>query len=141
MSTLVMPDEGEVVALKAMLGHTVAATPLTLRLFSNNHAPAHGDTNASYTEVSGGGYAAFALTGANWTITAGSPSTAAYAAHSFTFTGTTTAPGTVYGYYITDANSKVIVAQMLTAPPFTPAVNGDSVVVTSQITLASISND
>lgn len=141
MSNLVMPDEGEAVALAAMLGKTVAATPLTLRLFSNNHTPAHGDTNASYTEVTGGGYAAFALTGASWTVTPGSPSTAAYAAHSFAFTGATTAPGTIYGYYITDANNKVIVAQLLDSPPFTPVTNGDAVVVTPQITLASVTND
>lgn len=141
MSSLVIPDEGEVVGLKAWLGHTAAATPLTLRLFSNNHTPAHEDTNASYTEVAGGGYAAFALTGGSWTIVAGSPSTASYAAHSFTFTGATNAPGTIYGYYITDNNSKVIVAQLLTSPPFTPVNNGDAVVVNPQITLASVSND
>ncbi len=141
MSNLVMPDEGEVVALKAALGYAAAATPLTLRLFSNNHTPAHGDTNASYTEVTGGGYVAFALTGASWTITAWSPSTAAYAAHSFAFTGATDAPGTIYGYYVTDNNSKVIVAQQLTSPPFTPAVNGDAAVITLQITLGSISGD
>lgn len=141
MSTLVVPNEGEVVAIKAMLGHTAAATPLTLRLFSNNHTPANSDTNASYTEVAGGGYAAFALAGASWVVTAGSPSSASYPVHSFTFTGTTTAPGTVYGYYVTDNNNKVILAQLLTSPPFTPTLNGDSVVVVPQITLASTSND
>lgn len=141
MSNLVMPDEGETVGLKAILGHTVAATPLTLRLFSNNHTPAKADTSASYTEVTGGGYAAFALTGASWTVTPGSPTTAAYAAHTFAFTGVIGGSGNVYGYYITDANSKVIVAQLLNSPPFTPAVNGDAVIVTPQITLASISGD
>ncbi len=141
MSNLVMPDEGEGVALAALLGKTAAATPLTLRLFSNNHTPAHGDTIANYTEVTGGGYAAFALTGATWTVTPGSPSQAAYPAHSFTFTGATSAPGTIYGYYITDNNSKMVVAQLLNSPPFTPVVNGDSVIVTLQITLASVTND
>lgn len=137
MSNLVMPTEGEVVALAAMLGKTAAGTPLTLRLFSNNHTPALGDTIANYTEVAGGGYAAFALTGASWTVTGATPSVASYAAHSFAFTGATTAPGTIYGYYITDVNSKVIVAQLLDSPPFTPASNGDSVTVTPQITLAN----
>lgn len=141
MSNQVIPDEGEAVALAAWLGKMAAAVPLTLRLFSNNHTPAHGDTVASYTEVTGGGYAAFALTAANWVITPGSPSSAAYAAHLFTFTGATTAPGTVYGYYITDNNNKLVTAQLLNAPPFTPAVNGDIVGVTPTITLASITND
>lgn len=140
MANLVMPDEGELVCLKAMLGHTAAATPLTLRLFANNYTPVHGSSNANFTEASGGGYASFALTGASWTVTAGSPTTASYAAHSFTFTGAIGGTGIVYGYYITDANSKVIVAQLLTSP-FTPAINGDSVVVTPQITLASVTND
>lgn len=141
MSSLVIPDEGEAVNLKALLGHTIAATPLTLRLFANNKTPAHGDTSASYTEVSGGGYAAFALTGGTWTVTAGTPSTATYPAHSFTFTGPTGGTGTVYGYYITDANNKVICAQRLDAPPMTPTLNGDSVVVSLQLTLASIVSD
>jgi len=141
MASLVVPDEGEVVCLKAMLGHTAAATPLTLRLFANNRSPAHGDTSASYTEVTGGGYASFALTGATWVITAGTPSTATYAAHSFTFTGATGGAGTVYGYYITDANSKVICAQRLDSPPFTPTLNGDSIIVTLQLTLGSIVSD
>lgn len=141
MSNQVIPDEGEAVALAAWLGKTAAAPPLTLRLFSNNHTPAHGDTNANYTEVAGAGYAAFALTAANWVVTPGSPSSAAYPAHLFTFTGATNAPGTIYGYYITDNNNKMVTAQLLNAPPFTPAVNGDSVGVTPTITLGSISGD
>lgn len=139
MANLVVPDEGEVVALAAWLGKTAPAA-YTLRLFSNNHTPVHGDTNASYTEVTGGGYAAFLLTAANWVITAGSPSTAAYALHNFVFTGAIGGSGTVYGYYITDANNKVAVAQLLNTP-FTPAVNGDMVIVTPQITFASVTND
>lgn len=141
MSTLVMPNVGEVLALKNLLGHTAADTPLKLKLFSNDRTPASGDTAASYTEVAGGGYANVSFTGASWTVTAGSPSTASYAAQTFTFTGTTTAPGTIYGYYVTNNTGILLWAQRLTSPPFTPAVNGDSVVVTPQITLGSDSGD
>jgi hypothetical protein len=141
MSNLVMPNEGEGVCMAALLGKVAAATPLTLRLFSNNHTPANTDTSASYTEVSGGGYAAFALTAANWVVTNGSPTSAAYPVHSFAFTGVIGGSGNVYGYYITDANNKVIVAQLLNSPPFTPLVNGDQVLVTPTITLASVTGD
>ncbi len=138
MSNMVIPNEGKAVALAAILGKTAAATPLTLRLFSNNHTPAAGDTNASYTEVSGGGYAAFAFTAARWSITSADPSVATYASHSFTFTGVIGGSGNVYGYYITDNNNKVIAGQRLDSPPYTPAVNGDSVVVNPLIDLETL---
>lgn len=137
---LVVPNEAEVVALKAWTGKTAAAA-WTLRLFSNNVTPAAADVFATYTEVAGGGYAAKSITAANWVVTAGTPSNAQYAAQTFTFTGATNAPGTVYGYYITDANSKIVVAERLVAPPFTPAVNGDAIIVTPAITLGSVTND
>lgn len=120
--------------LDAVTGKTTE-TALTLRLFSNNITPSNTDTEASYTEVAGGGYAAIALTAASWVAaTVASPSSTSYAQQTFTFTGATTAPGTIYGYYLTNAGGKLVYSQTLTAGVFTPAVNGDNVKVTPVLT-------
>lgn len=137
--TLVVPNVGEVVALNAITGKT-AATTLTLRLFSNNHTPAAATTAADLTEVAGGGYAAIALTPASWSTTGGSPTSSAYPEQTFTFTGATDSPGTIYGYYLTNAAGTLVLAERLAAT-FTPAANGDTVKVTPTITLASVSGD
>jgi len=139
IGTLVVPDQGEQIMLDAATGKT-AATQWTLRLFANNHTPVHGDTEANYTEAAGGGYAGIALTAANWVTTPGSPTSSAYPQQTFTFTGALTTNPTVYGYYVTRADGKLIYAELLTQP-FTPANNGDNVQITPQITLASVSND
>lgn len=124
-----VPSEGKALMLNAITGKTTE-TALTLRLFSNNIVPSNTDTEASYTEVTGGGYAAIALTAASWvTATVASPSVTTYAIQTFTFTGATSAPGTIYGYYITNVAGKLLYSQLLAAV-FTPAVNGDNVTVT-----------
>lgn len=117
--SLVVPSERALIILTDYLTNA-----LTLRLFSNNITPAVGDLAASYTEVAGGGYANKPLTLANWTIAAGDPSSALYnATQEWTFTGTTTAPGTIYGYYVTrDSDGKLLWAERFpaSAVPFTP---------------------
>lgn len=137
--TLVVPNQGEQVLLDAATGKT-AATTLTLRLFSNNYTPIAGTTESNVTEVAGAGYAGIALTAASWVTTPGSPTSSAYPEQTFTFTGATDSPGTIYGYYVTNAAGKLLWAERLAAS-FTPASNGDTVKVTPVITLASVSGD
>lgn len=137
--TLVVPNTGEQVLLDAATGKT-AATTLTLRLFSNNYTPIAGTVAANVTEVAGGGYAGIALTAASWTTTPGSPTSSAYPEQTFTFTGATDAPGTIYGYYVTNAAGTLLWAERLAAS-FTPASSGDTVKVTPTLTLASVSGD
>lgn len=139
IGTLVVPNQGEQIMLDAATGKT-AATQWTLRLFAINHAPANGDTEANYTEAVGGGYAAIALTAANWVTTPGSPTSSAYPQQTFTFTGALTTNPSVYGYYVTRADGKLIYAELLTAA-FTPANNGDNIQITPRVTLASVSGD
>lgn len=130
--TLLVSNSGEIAAL-AYLVNKASPENLVYRLFTNNIAPAEGDTAATYTEAAGGGYASKALTGATWTITAGNPSTAAYPAQTWTFTGALTAGATVYGYYVTRATTgDLVLAENFS--PFTPAANGDNIVLTPQIT-------
>ena len=135
---LVVPNASEKTALELILNQA-----LSLRLYSNNVTPANTDVLATYTVVAGGGYANVDLTYANWTVTAGSPTEALYASHlSFTFTGATTAPGTIYGYYIVDAGGLLVCAERFPAAnvPWTPTA-GALIRIRPRITLASVSGD
>lgn len=125
--TLVVPNVGEVLALEKYL----KLVNLTLKLYSNNVIPAETNTAASFTPVTGGGYAAKTLIAASWSITSGAPSFGLYAAQDFTFTGVTDAPGTIYGYYVVDPDNVLRWAERFTESvvPFSP-VNGSLIRVT-----------
>ena len=111
-------------ALEVEVLTTLMTPALTMKLYSNNVTPGDGDTAATYTEVSGGGYASKPLTFANWTITAGTPSSANYSPiQEWTFTGPTNAPGTIYGYFVTrNSDGKLMWAERFPAAnvPFAP---------------------
>ncbi len=128
---IVVPNQGEQLLLDAFTGKT-AGQNLVLRLFTSNTTPAETDTEATYTEAAGNGYAAITLTAANWTTTPGAPTNTAYAEQTFTFTG---ALGNVYGYYFTQVTSaKLVWAERFTSAPFNIANNGDQIKITPQIT-------
>jgi hypothetical protein len=135
--SLIVPTDAQVIALAAWTGLTAAATPWALRLFSNNYTPVVTDTTGSYTEVTGGGYASIALVAATWVTTAGNPSSIAYPAQSFSFTGAIGGSGTVYGYYMTDSNGVLMGAQLLTTP-LTPTALGDSVTINLVIAMGDL---
>lgn len=117
--SIVVPD-----ALELEVINTLLNTALTIHLYSNDKTPDHADTTASYTEVAGGGYASKPLTFANWTITAGQPTTSQYnAVQTWNFTGPTNAPGNIYGYYVTrDSDGKLMWADRFSGLtlPFVP---------------------
>src|SRR3990167_3121364 len=115
---IVVPDVAEGEMLELILNQA-----LSLKLFSNNVTLANTNTASSFTEVAGGGYASKSLTFANWIITTGSPSNGTYDSHqTWTFTGATNSPGTIYGYYITDAAGVIFYAERFPSAnvPFTP---------------------
>jgi hypothetical protein len=127
---------GEAYLLGAMLGRTTLEQ-LTLRLYVNDFTPIDASTAANFTQASGSGYAAAALTAGSWTVTAGNPATATYPQVTFTFTG---ALGNVYGYYVTKADGTVIFAERFTTAPFNIALNGDNIKITLNITLADLTD-
>lgn len=130
---LYVPRTGQVMALQYLTNKVATPENLVYRLFATNVTPAETDTAATYTEAAGGGYAAKTLTGASWTVTAATPSAASYAAQTWTFTGALTTNLTVYGYFVTRASSlDLVLAETFTS--FTPATNGDNIVLTPQIT-------
>jgi len=131
--TLLVPNNGENIALSYLTGKTGSTENLVYRLFATNVTPAETDTAGSYTEATGGGYASKTLTGASWTITNGNPTSAAYAQQTWTFTGALTTNTTVFGYYVTRVTSTdLVLAETFTS--FTPANNGDQILLTPQIT-------
>jgi hypothetical protein len=124
--TLIITTAGKNKQLQELLNRA-----LTLRLYSNNAVPDVADTAASYTEITGGGYAAKPLTYANWIISGG---VAIYPALDFNFTSATDIPGTAYGYYLTDVDNEVRWVERFeeSVLPFTVA-NGSLIRVRARI--------
>lgn len=129
--TIMVPNVGEELALKNFLNHT-APQNQTLKLFQNNITPAETDTAVTYTECAITGYSAKSLTGTSWTVTAGAPSDAAYAEQTWTFTAGFGA--TVYGYFVVQTTSGILMWAERDASPYTPANNGDQIKLTPALT-------
>ena len=66
--TLVVPNIGEELALKAFLNHT-AGQNQTLKLYKNNITPGETDTAATYTESTFTGYSSKSPTGSSGNVT------------------------------------------------------------------------
>lgn len=130
---LLVPNTGEVIALSLLVNKT-SPENLVYRLYATNVTPSETDTAATFTEATGGGYAAITLTGASWTVTGGAPTSAAYAQQTYTFTGALTTNATIYGYFVTQATSGTLVLAEAFTTNFTPASNGDTIKLTPQIT-------
>lgn len=136
--SLVLADVGADAILKAFFNNVRPAggNNLTLKLFVNDVTPADTDTAATYTEASGGGYAAKTLTNGSWTVATGNdPSDAVYADQAFVFTGPLTTNLTVYGYYVEDADGVLQWSERL-GSTFTPENNGDSLTITPKFQLS-----
>lgn len=136
--SICVPNVGKQQALEDFLNAT-----LTLRLYSNNLTPSSVDTIASFTEVTGGGYASVPLVFANWDYTLGSPTRANYTERfTFQFTGVTTGASTVYGYYVTDSSNIVRWSERFPSAvlPYTP-INGSIIRIRPRFSAGSIFND
>jgi hypothetical protein len=86
----------------------VLSADLKLRLYSNNYSPSVNSVIGSFTEVSGGGYAAEDLLSADWVYGTVSPVAATQTVKTFGFSGATASPSTVYGYYVTNVAGSVL---------------------------------
>lgn len=107
---------------------------LFLRLYSNDVTPAETDTAATFTQVTGGGYAAITLALGSWVITPGAPTIALYTQQTFTFTGATGAPSTIYGYYVVNAGGFLRWAERFPGAnvPFAP-ISGSIIRITPRM--------
>lgn len=138
---LTVPNGGEVFLLNAATGKT-AATAWTLRLYTVISPSLSKDTVvANLTEATGGGYASFGLTAGTWSsASGGSPTSTGYPIHTFTFTGALTTNPNILGYYVTENSGALVFIEALAAS-FTPQNNGDTLDVTLNLTLGSVTND
>ncbi|MCB0256007.1 MAG: hypothetical protein KDI55_19985 [Anaerolineae bacterium] len=130
---LVLVNQGEDIALKALLAHT-AGQDQRLKLYQNNVTPAETDTEAGYTEATFTGYSDVAMAGSSWGFTPGAPSEAAFAQQTFTSSADQTSQS-IYGYFVTQQTSGLLVwAERFPAGPYAIANNGDNIKVTPKIT-------
>ena len=136
--TILVPSAAEKTTLDFMLGAAVPGNQL-LKLYVNNYTLADTTTESLLTEMSTLGYAAKTLTKTSWVTTAGAtsaPATSVYAQQTWTFTAGTAV--TVYGYYVVDATTGLL----LWAEAFTAAKvvqnTGDTILITPSITLSRV---
>jgi hypothetical protein len=126
-----VPDVGENAILEMIVNKTAAQNPV-LRLFQNNITPSDTDTAGAYTESTFPGYSAITLTGASWN-SAASGSIAFGSQQTFTCSGS--ASQSVYGYYITQTSSGILLwSERDASAPFAIANSGDAVKLTPAIT-------
>lgn len=133
---LIVPNASEVTLLQFALGY---ATPgnQTLKLFTNNITPSDTDVAASYTVMSGQGYADITLTKSSWSVTSSAGvGTAVYGQQTWTFTAG--GPTIVYGYYIVDSTTGLLLWSELFNSPKTIANAGDQIQITPTITLSKV---
>jgi hypothetical protein len=129
---MLLPNVAEVQFLKIIL-NKVAQENQTLKLFANNITPSQTDAAGTFTEVSGGGYAAKSLVAAGWTVGGGNPGTAVHTTQTFSFTGTA---GLVYGYFLVGASSGLLYwAERFTDGPYDVAAGDVIENVIPQFTL------
>jgi hypothetical protein len=132
--TLRVPNVGEVKMLENVLNKTAPENQI-LKLFKSNTTPADTDTHATYTEADFTGYTNKTMTGTSWTVTSGDPAQGEYAQQTFTSTAGSQSQS-VYGYYVTQASSGVLMwAERFTDGPYTIVNNGDEIRITPKLTL------
>jgi len=131
---LLVPNQAEVIMLKAFLNHT-APQDLDIKLYTNNKTPDEADTEADYTSMGAvQSYALVSLAASGWTVTPGAPTSAAYPQITWTFSSG--GPTNVYGYFVVQRSSgKLMWAERFTGAPFVVQNSGDTIEVTPAITL------
>jgi len=133
---LVMADLG----IDVLLGTFFVATAVqntALKLYIDNQTPDAngGDALADYTEcLVEAGYDEIELARGTWVLTpANDPTDVVYPQQTFTFTGPLTDAASIYGYFVTNAAGTVLLWAEKLAAPFTPANNGDKLLITPKL--------
>lgn len=134
---IIVPSASEKTLQEYMLGKGTPANQ-KLKLFTNNVTPDDTFVAASLTEFTATmGYADKTLTMASWTVTAGAtgqPATGVYATQTWTFTAG--GPVTVYGYFVTDSGSGLLLWVEKFASSQTVQNNGDTIIITPTLTFS-----
>ena len=133
---LILPTVGENKLLEFMLGK---ATPgnQKLKLYVNDYTPVDGSDHTSFTEMSTHGYAEKALTTTSWSVAQnGGVGEGSYAQQTWTFTAA--AAVTVYGYYVLDTTTGVLLWAERFATSKSVEFDGDQIKITPKITLSKV---
>lgn len=134
---LTLPTASEITFLKFALGHTIPGNQI-LKLYVNDVTPGDADVAATYTEMSTQGYVAIPLTKTSWTVTTvANVASGAYAQQTFPFDGTGGAT-TVYGYYVIDTTSSLLLWAERFGTPKVIEFDGDQILITPTITLSKV---
>lgn len=136
--TILVPSASEKLLADFMLGVAVPGNQ-QMKLFINNVVPDDNTVNATLTEMSTLGYVAKTLTKTAWTNTAGAvgfPATGVYAAQTWTFTAGTAV--TVYGYWVIDVTTGLMLWVESFASPKIVQNTGDQIIITPQITFSRV---
>jgi hypothetical protein len=127
--SLNVPDVGENIVVGCLVNKQTPQD-LVLRLYKNNITPSDTDVAGTYTEAAFTGYAAITLTGASWSAPASGVTS--YAQQTFTASGA--AAESIYGYFLTQASSGILVwSERDAAAPTNIAVTGDNIKITPTI--------
>jgi hypothetical protein len=130
---IVVPNNGETLALGFLVNKSTPEN-LKLRLYESNTTPSETDTTATFTTATFTGYADATLSGASWTVTAGAPSSAAYAEQTFTSSAGSQSKS-VYGYlYLRATTGDIVAAERFSDAPYSIVNLGDAVKITPAIT-------
>lgn len=135
---LLVPNVGEGRMIR-LITNTIATTGenLNIRLFKSNTTPTSTMTLTDYTEATFTGYASVAATSASWTINEGAPTSATQAAAT-TFTCTAATSESIYGYYLSNQQSSVLMwSERFSDGPYVLTNNGDKIILTAQLTVST----
>jgi hypothetical protein len=121
---VIFPDNGLVFQLEQILTATVK-----YRLFTNNITPSLSDVVSTYTEAAWTGYAAVSQTWTNFTLNGVSGHNGFAIAAPITFSNSSGATVTPYGYFVTDSTGTILLAAARFDNPPVSILNGGSALV------------
>lgn len=134
---LIVSNASEVTLMQFALGFSTPGNQI-LKLFTNNVTPGDADVAATYTEMGVQNYAAKTLTKGSWSVVSSTNvGTATYAAQTWMFDGTGGAV-TVYGYYVVDATTGLLLWAEAFSSGKVVQYAGDSITITPTITLSKV---
>lgn len=135
---LIVPTASEATLLNFLLGATVPGNQ-QLKLFVNDVSAADDTLDAAdFTEMSTHDYAQKVLTKTSWTTSpnAGAPASSVYAAQTWTFSAAS--PVNVYGYYVLDATTGLLLWFEEFLTPRVVENAGDQIIITPAFTLSKV---
>jgi hypothetical protein len=134
LMSAVVQDSGKEAFLNYLTGNGGhAISGCKYHLYVNNVVPNHADTLGTYTEASWAGYSA--QTAGGWTV-AGLDGTfhATSSANNLTWANTSGGSVSVYGYYVTDsASAMLLFSELFAGAPLT-IPNGMTLILTPNVT-------